>query len=396
LGRQFGSKEDAADLLTFSSIIIDSFAVLCLALMAASICTMPREIFFITIGLGIISTYVSNWSYLTLPDAPGAGLFMIGLYFYWKAFSVLSKRELNIFLASFFLSWAVMLRPFIIVLAAAMILIYILKIRMSIKAYARLAIIAMLPLVIFAGPWLFRNYSTQGKVIPFQQDIYAGYGYKPTELASRRLMTAMGEDGGTFWDPSAMASYFAPAHYKSSTFHYAYHLRNDSSLIKEIEALRAAYISSFYTRSADDEKAMVYQMRQIRLQYISRHKLYYYLVNPFRRVTRFWGHSGSYYISTENSSQPYLVRLIKYLQSALYYFVLVFGTIGLINLSRKNGIGWILLLPLIILTLFFPVLNGFMEPRYALAFYYPGLLGLVYLFDSICKRQVTPLKMAAV
>jgi hypothetical protein len=310
---------------------------------------------------------------------------MIGLYFYWQAYSRSEGRSTNIFISSFFFLWSVMLRPFLLLIIGLFALIFLVRKRIAFKQYPRLVVAAIIPLFIIVLPWVARNYSITKKIIPFQEDIYAGYGYLPSELKARRLMTTMGEDGGTFWDPNAMASWFTVKTFRSSRFEFPAYMKRDSDFLFQVENIRNEYLNSFGSRTPSQEKLISDKLATLRSAYIDKYPIHYYLLNPLRRTVKFWGHSGSYYISAENANKA-IVTTAKFIQSILYFLVLFFGTFGLVRLARKNDIGWIMLLPLIILTIMFPMIFGFMEPRYALAFYYPGMIGLTLILEPIWNR----------
>ncbi len=395
LARKFTDRPHAADFLTIVNVALDSIAIVCMAIMAMGLGRGSRRTFFIAIALGVISGYVSNWAFITLPDSPGAALFMIGLFYYWKAYSSGEKRNSHTFWASLFFSWSIMLRPYLIVTVFLFALIFFFRKKLGFAAYRKLFVMAAIPFALFILPWMARNYKVMGRIIPFQEDVYAGYGYKPAELETRKLLTALGEDGGSFWDPTAMASYFSPERNKTSVYHYPNYLKKDTLLVRQIEDIRKEYITTLPTIKKHEGTELVAKVSNLRSTYIKAHGLRYFLLNPIRRSIKFWGHSGSYYISVDKGNRMILFA-DKLIQSGLYYLVLIFGTIGLLRLGRKNEMGYIMLLPVILLTIMFPLVFGFMEPRYALSFYYPGLVGLVLLVDPVLeflrlkKRNMLP------
>jgi hypothetical protein len=397
IARQFAHEPIAADFMTIFYILIDSIAVFCLALMTMAFCSNSLFAFYSILIIGTISGYVTNWSFITNPDCGGAGLFTIGIYFFWKAYQLTRNLKSNIFLSSFFFLWAIMLRPFLVLPIALIALIFIIRKRIPLKNYLSLIIPAALPVFLLLVPWVWRNYKETGKIIPFQQNVYAGYDYKPSDISTRRLMNSMGEDGGTFWDPSSMASFFSPNDYTTSSYRYPTYVKRDTFLYNNIEKLRTTYINTCDARNQLQEKELATQASILRRYYKKTYKIRYYLFNPVRRSIKFWGNSGSYYISAEKGNKL-LLTADKAAQSLLYYLVLIFGTIGLVILGRRNDMGYILLIPVVTLTIMFPILLGFMEPRYALSFYYPGLLGLIIFLESVKRRirQVSQTKYTAI
>jgi hypothetical protein len=387
IARQATGREAAVDFMTIVNIALDSIAIVCMAIMAFVITGYRKLIYLGALIIGAISTYVSNWSYITTPDSPAASLLLIGIYFYWRAYYASENRIVvrSLFYASIFFAWAIVLRPYLSVIVLILALILLLRKRSVYPLLPRIIAFCALPFILMIGPWVIRNYNLTGKIIPFQQDMYAGYGYRPAELQIRKMVNSLGEDGGTFWDPTAMASYFSPETYSTTKFTYPAYLVSDTNLYSRIERLRNAYLDSTIVRTAEQENSLKSEATGIRADYIKKYKLRYYIINPLKRAAKFWGHSGSYYLPSQK--QPNILLLgNKVLQSLLYFSALLFGTIGLMLYSRKNDFGWILLIPLIFLTIFFPVVFAFMEPRYAMGFYYPGVIGLLYLFHLLTKR----------
>lgn len=397
LARQVTSRENAGDFVTVLNVLLDSSAIICFAIMLYVYCSRRKAVWTAALVLGGISSYVSNWTYITTPDSPAAALLMIGFFFAWRAFREddLKRVTWYLFFSSIFFSWSIVLRPYLSVIVVVMAVIFLWNKRTVYKILPRLALVCSIPFLLVISPWVIRNYIHFGKITFFQQDMYAGYGYRPAELQIRRMINSMGDDGGTFWDPKAMASYFSPAVYKTSQFSYPAYLKNDTLLYNRIESLRNIYLDSYRARSKVKEEDTKAEAISIRDYYIRNYKLRFFLINPLKRTATFWGHSGSYYIPYTKDSTLFL-KAFKVLQSILYYGVLLFGTLGLFLLSRKDKFAWILLLPLFVLTLFFPVVFAFMEPRYAMGFYYPGLIGLIYLLHRLSRRFTPATRLVSV
>lgn len=389
LSRQFFSPGTSADISSILNIVLDVFAIMCLAMMAFSLRNQRRSVYFLAIVLGALSTYISNWSFNTVPDSPAASLLMIGIYFFWKASNDKSTTK-YLFISSLFFSWAIVLRPYLLVVVAFFglwFLVHIIK-KKEFSNIPKYVFASLLPLLIFVLPWTIRNYRLLGKPIPFQQDIYAGYAYYPSELEIRKLATSMGDDGSTFWDPKAMASYFYPPTAATSQFSYPGYLKKDTSFIETLEQTRNEYISGYSKRTTEEEGQLTKKIDEIDHEYKKTHQIRFYIFNPIRRIIKFWGHSGSYYLPKTNRGGA--IKLIvlgnKVLQSALYYFTLIFGTAYLLINIRRTPFAIILLAPVIILTILLPLIFGFMEPRYAMSFYYPCLIGLTLLIASVFNK----------
>ncbi|MGQ0739691.1 MAG: hypothetical protein ACT4OJ_11570 [Bacteroidota bacterium] len=388
--RQTFSPGTSADLSAALYVLLDTCAIICLAIIAFFLASKRRFVYFLALLLGAASTYISNWSINTVPDGPAASLLMIGLFYYWKAYTSDQKTGKNLFFASVFFSWSVVLRPFLLTFIAVFALIFLWRLvkKKSFSVIPKYAAICLLPLVLFIAPWAFRNYNLLGKLIPFQQDIYAGYNYYPSELRLRKLMTSMGEDGSTFWNPGTMASYFYPASHTTSRFTYPGYLKKDTVFLNKLEQARLEFISNYAKRNNQEEILLTAKAAELETEYRKEHIIRYYLLNPLKRVFTFWGHSGSWHLPRSNRGG--IIKAIelgnKLLQSTLYFLVLVFGTWYLWKSRKASPFTAILLVPVIALTVLLPFVFGFMEPRYALSFYYPCLIGLVLFIASVQAR----------
>jgi len=252
----------------------------------------------------------------------------------------------------------------------------------------KLAAVCVLPFVLLITPWIVRNYLLFNRIIPFQQDMYAGYSYSPSELESRKLASALGEDGGTFWDNSSMASFFYPKTFKTSDFKYPRYLVRDTTLINEFENIRHDFIGNYYNRSGMEEESLVARMKKLRIVYKKKYPFRFFGVNNIKKIRTFWIHSGSYYVAVSNDSQweKFLTWGNKLLQSLLYYLVLFLGTLGLWRLRKYDNMGYVLLVPVVMLTLIFPLTLALLESRYSVPFYYPGLIGLCLFIYTVAKK----------
>ncbi len=390
LFRQAFSPALSADLSTVMNIALDVSAIVCMSLLVFSLLSASRKTYYLALFLGIISNYVSNWAFNTVPDGPAASLMMIGIFYLWKAFKDSVRTGRQVFLASLFFTWAIVLRPYLIALVAVMALLFLLHLikKQSLRVLLKCAVIAVLPLLFFVTPWVIRNYYLSGKIIPFQQDMYAGYGYYPSELSLRKLITLLGEDGSTYWSPSAMGAYFYPVTSKTSTFRYPEYLKNDAELFQKIENIRLEYIAGFSKRSEAEEESLANKIGQIEKRYKVKYAFRYYFFNHIRRIFDFWMHSGSSYLPAVKTGGLTKVIMFanKLLQSALYFLVLFLGTWTLWKKRKADPIVRVLLAPIIILTILLPVIFRVPEARYALSFYYPCLIGLSLWAGSLRVR----------
>jgi hypothetical protein len=91
-----------------------------------------------------------------------------------------------------------------------------------------------LPLLLLMAPWVIRNWNRLGRIIPFQQDMYAGYGVKQSEIFNIRILALLGEDGSVSWEKKSAASFFSIVTYKTSVWQLPDEIKKDTSLLKTL------------------------------------------------------------------------------------------------------------------------------------------------------------------
>lgn len=390
VARTFFSPETSCDVLSLVSILLDSFAILCVAILAFSFANRKYLAFFLALLLGAASTYVSHWSINTVPDSPAASLIMIGIYFFWKVNIQDEKIKRHLFLLSFFFSWAIALRPYLSIIVAIFAIAFLFQMRKRKKmtVLPKYIIICSIPLLCFVAPWATRNYSIFGKFLPFQQDMYAGYGYLPSEIKIRKLMKIMGEDGTTYWDPKAMISYFKSKTHSTSEYTYPGYLKRDTIFLLKLEQVRKDFISDLIKGGSQEDLLLMSRIDSLEKEYKKKHSIHVFFLSPMKRVVKFWGHSGSYYLPQTDKGGIFKLILFanKLFQSALYLLVLFVGAYYLWRVRRQNKFAPVLLIPVIGITFIMPIVFGLLEPRYSLSFYYPCLVGLILFVVSIQEK----------
>ncbi|ANE52447.1 hypothetical protein [Flavisolibacter tropicus] len=372
--RQIFSISTSLDLFVLYQVIIESFAIICLALLIFDI-TKRNWTFYISLLLSLISLYNTTWSFAMITDGLSANYLFISVFFFWRFFTL--KSRLSFYLFSIFLALATCLRPYLILFYPVSGLFLFYHFRHSLRKLFPIAFALALPITLLLSPWVIRNYFLFNRVILFQQDVYAGYGYGEDELAIRRLLSILGEDATTFWDKNTAASFFHKQNYKSSDYKYPSYLQRDTTLYRAIEDIRLSYINGFDSKNLTVQKA-----NEIIGTYRSKHPFRFYLLNNIQLVKSFIINSGSYYLPISKSFTCYqpVQWVIKLSQSLLYYIYLIPGFLGLIFGTKYNRNVRLLLFPTIFLIALFPVFFKAIEWRFFLPFYYFHQVGLILLF----------------
>lgn len=374
----------ALDIFILFQILFESFAAVLLANLVFKL-TRSKHFFWFSLAFSAISYYYLHFSLIPISDSLACSAVFIASYYFYKFYESGYTRNKLWYLSSFFLVYAMILRPFVIFLALAIGLIMLIRFRRDLVFLLKKAMVPVGFAALMLLPWIIRNYARFERFIPLQQDQYAGYGINPQAVKLRSVLNKMGQDGNSIWDNKTAASYFI-GDTINSKWSYPGYLKNDSQLISVLEFMRQAYFSNPEQKMMHKDFFQAYK-KALRL-YRTNYPLRYHIINPAKRLKRFAIHSGAYYFSYSGSKECDLafMRYIKLLQTIFYYSVLVFGTLGLGLLVMKNSIHWIFFATTLSLIIFFPVIMGWTEIRYFLPFFNFNQLGLLYFAFFTLKK----------
>lgn len=373
--RQFFPPALALDAFVLFQLMVESIAIICLALLACRV-IRKKWCYYASLAISVIGLYITVWSYNTFTDALTANLLIIAALLYYRyLYSSLPKHLLQF---SIVLGIAVCLRPYLILLYILVGLVEMCLAYSNVKHLLRRGALMVLPLILLLSPWVIRNYIVMNKVIPFQQDIYAGYAPEKNELIIRKTLSSIGEVGGTWWDRRSAASYFSKRSIGSSLYAYPNYIRNDTGVLARLEALRSLNLGE-----ACSEDRIEKASSNIIAYYKERHPVRYYFVNYLKLVSNFLFHNGSYRLPLILSRPSHV--LLKVTQSLLYYLHLIIGSIGLFKMASMDKRNLLFLVPSIYLILLFPLFFGLIEWRYFLPFYHFHQLGMIYILSEIIR-----------
>ncbi|MEI6949514.1 hypothetical protein V9K67_20170 [Paraflavisolibacter sp. H34] len=381
LFRQILSPEGALNLFVILQLAVETVAIILLGLLAYEI-TERKWAYYGSLLLSSVSLYITIYSFGTITDGMAANFMVIAAYYYYHYVTRgRSKRDLLLF--SVFLAIATCLRPYLCLVYVFAGIAEVWRNRWVIAPTVKSGLILALPLVLLLAPWVVRNYNLLHRVILFQQDPYAGYHYDEDELAIRKVLTVLGEDGNSFWDKSTAASYFHPRHAKNSKYSYPSYISTDEATFQNIENLRILNLSG--SRAASAVVGMADSFLNF---YKAQFPLRFYVWNPVIRVKKFLLNSGSYYLPVNKSFSCYRSWqvFLKLSQSLLYYVYLFLGFLGLVFMVRQKRANFIFLLPTLFLIVFFPLLLGAIEWRFFVPFYLFHQLGLLFIIAALVHK----------
>ena len=202
-------------------------------------------------------------------------------------------------------------------------------------------------------------------------------------MHSLRKLISIFVESSEPWDKKAMGSYFFS--YPSSIYNVedipkTPYYNNDS-----IEALKNYFTNlNSETFSEIEDNLICEKIKRYTLSYQNKNRIFTTFIAPGFMTKKFLFHSGSFYLPIDfNSKQITLFQvLFKYFQSAFYYFILIFGFLGLI-LKRHY---FIITIPFFLIVLFIWIFHN-IELRYFLYAYPSLILGTSVLCKEI-KNQL--------
>jgi hypothetical protein len=386
--RFFFSRGTSLEIVVALQLLLESIAAVAAALFVLKF-TGKRLMFYSSLVGFCLSFYYLHYSVIPITDSAAASLFIISYYFLFK---FLEKKELmSLLFFGILFSAVVVLRPYWSVFLLVIFFYIVFKARPGLKNFFVYGFSIFLPLVILITPWIIRNQQKFGKIIPFQQDIYAGYGVKEPEIENRKILMLMGEDATVSWDKNAGASYFSINTYQGSNWHIPNHIQRDSVLLHELTKYREGYLAIQRGLLPDSDRITTDLAHRFIDSYKQKFVFRSYLLNPLKRVKLFIVNSGSSVMPFNKNSACYAPwhMGVKILQSLFYWLALILGTFGLLLLSFRNRQYLLLLLPVLYLVIVFPLVLGSAEWRYLLPFFYLHCIGVFYCLDRILFSRQT-------
>lgn len=277
----------AADMLAVLQVALFALALWALAdlLVRETHSLWSGYLFMLAGGLsGHFTSYVAAM----LPDAVGASLAALAMHRFWlteKRDRASDRWWLGAIVAAL-----ILVKPYFAPLIALIPLRWLYKSRNLRQTTAR-SIILAIPLLILLAPWWVRNAMVMGRFFPFQQDMYAGYGYSSTELRSRSFAQAVGEDGVVWWDPSSMASYMRLAPQPPSRYSWPAYFKGET--VAGFDQVVAAYKAFQAAPTPEHAATAEVLMDSVQHAYKQQYPFRYHVTNHFNALPRLLVYSGS-------------------------------------------------------------------------------------------------------
>jgi hypothetical protein len=381
LSKPFMSDNNIYNIYVILSIILEALSIVLLSYMVFKYYWKTKIGFFVTYIIMLLSTYASSYSNYISPESTGLSILIFMIYHYHN---LINNYHLKyaIYL-SLFLPILVGLKPYMGVIGLFISIGLVLKFKYDIRKILLSNMIIWSIFGILLSGWTYRNYKLTNNIIPLTEK-NSGYFIPESMVSLRKLVSNFGESS-ELWDKKAMGSYFYSypgSIYSVEDIPKTPYYNNDS-----IEALKNYFTNlNTETFSEIEDNLISEKVKRYTSSYQNKNRVFTTIIAPVYMTKKFLFHSGSFYLPIDlNSKQTTLFQVIfKYFQSAFYYFILIFGFLGLI-LKRHF---FIISIPVFLIILFVWILDV-IELRYFLLAYPSLILGS----SILCKEIHNVLKI---
>ncbi|WP_044212807.1 hypothetical protein [Flammeovirga sp. OC4] len=334
----------------------------------------------------LTSTYWSSFTLLLSPESVGISIMILALHFYysWKK----TNNYLQIFLVGMLITYLTGLKPYMGIL---FVLIGLDIIRLSIMRktslfkFIKVGFLFSITFIVVTFSWSYRNYNITTKAYILTEP-FSGYTTytKPISQSFRNFIANLGEIEEA-WNKKALSSFF----YKNKETVYIIDDIPLSSLCNQDSILAIKEIvSNMYQYEGKQDTLMANRIDLLADSYLI-DKPERVITSRLKLIPKFIFHSGSYYLPISTSFECYkpYQMLIKYYESLLYYFVLIFGFMGLFLFTIKTKDFIIIAIPLFLI-LFFCIILRHTEWRYFLYSFVSLFWGVTYFFNFCINKFI--------
>jgi hypothetical protein len=389
--RLFASPHTSYDIISFLQIFTECIAIVMLGMLAYRL-SKSLFAFLVTVILATISLYISYWSLYLLPESFSFSFFIFFIYYYLLFKK--SGEQKHFYLYTLFLVLLILLKPYYFPVIGFVFFDSFTN-NFSFRSFQfskalRHGLFISIILMLFLSPWIIRNYLLMHRFVPFQESVTAGYNYTEADFACRRFIQAWGGEASQFWDKRSASCYFIPHPELPCEYRFPDYVFVKGYTFSDIETVRNKYVvlQAHYNDSLNG--AVSKEFDRLTRLFKAEKPLRYYVIAPLHRIGGMLFHSGSFYLPinvTFKCYKPYQFGL-KYLESLLYYFILFFGTAGLIYIYFKDKTTSVLIaIPVYIIVLFCIILKA-NENRYYMHCYPLLILGAANILEILKHKFI--------
>jgi len=380
----------AGDLLVVIQIFLSSLATILLAQLCSEI-LKSNLCFWFCYSLYFLSFNFLALDLMLVPESLSLSFLIFFLYAYHR--HRIEKQFRAIFVASVFLAFLTLLKPYFVLLYPLFFLDFAIGNQIFTPSnwksnFSNLtvkSIVLALPLILLLLPWAARNFVVLDKIIFSQENVYAGYKYKRAELAFRRFTYAWGSDF-IFWNPQSRnpTYYFLKEHSEiHDQIKLPQHAITQGYSMEEIERVRQDYLQlqEHYSFELDDD--VTARFDRLTSVYKNEKPFMYYVGSGFISAKKILLHTNSQFlllfINPKSACYSGWQAVFRIVNSGIYLITILFGFAGIAVLTIKRKIGVIFAVIPLFLILFFGFYDRHAEGRYFIQGFPVLLLGAIFI-----------------
>jgi hypothetical protein len=319
--RQVFGKETSSDLLVLLQLIAEVLSIMLFSKLILAV-TKSRLSYWVSLLILTLSSWVTFYTPEFMPESFTCSFILTGIYYFHKWSK--GNKNSNLFISGAFLTLSVMLKPFLFPWLLFMMIAILITVKNFVR-FVKLGFLFLIPLIIYELPWVTRNYIQSKKIVLLTSPMY--YPAKLCVTACSNFLLAWGGDpiwwegkcktAGTFFfttDINAGCEYNFPDY----AFTNDYNLDDFRIIKKEIKQLQDN------PADAKLDSSIAEKFNSMRESYFRNRPFNFYVTAPLLRIKSSFVKSGSYYINPTNI----FYKLLKLMQTALYWLPLIFGSTG--------------------------------------------------------------------
>lgn len=388
LFRLFLSPSASYEMVALFQIFCEAIAIVYLALLSQLI-IKRKEAFMVTYLLMVVSMNSTIWSFYLITESLSISFLIIFCYYYYIYLQHNQNKAL--LLSSLFLCFVVLLKPYFGLLYIPIGIQFLSEKPFSVRRVIIKTFTVSGFLIVLSAPFAIRNFIRFNTYQPFSE-FYAGYNFTKATFAYRNFVQAWG-GSLIFWDKRSAACYFEPKPDLKCEFVFPDYAFCSAYSMQDIENVKNLYLAYQQNRTPALEDSVCNEFNRLTSLYRQNKPFNYYFLSRLILTKQYLFHSGSYYLPIDKASPCYKSYQfpMKFFQSLLYYFSLIFGFASLIFIFTKDIKSYMLLLIPAFLILFFPVLLRLPEFRYFAPSYPFLILGCTFVIMksfSVLKKYV--------
>jgi len=316
---------------------------------------------------------------IIIPETISLSTLILFCYFYLKFLD--TRKNKYLLISGVFIGITCVLKPYFFPVYAIVGLIYCFDIRWNFKKIFHYVFIISIPVIVICAPFTVRNLVRFQVFAPVQNTTYGGGTMNENFRAMRNTFRVWGENPIN-WENETLGTFFLPV---SDVFEYKYdfpkRLIVDGYTMQDIENLRDLCRKAGKSDSID--LLIQSEFERMRNIFIEQKPFEAYFFSKIR-TTLILLHSPLYFSANEVTNvKQAVVFTLQYSRQILYYFIFIFGLIGIIWLCIKDRkYLFIALIPLWLM-LFFGIIMQLPEQRFFKHGFFLLYIGVVFVIDKI-------------